>query len=136
MGSASNSDVLVFCSVADEKKKHQLEALGIRVEQLQPDVDGRPDIRAILRRLGELEITSVMVEGGSTVNGVVLASGLADKVFLYYAPKIMAGMGSIPFASGTRFSQMDEIPHVTQLLMHRFGEDFAVEGYLRDPYQE
>lgn len=136
MGSASNNDVLVFCSVADEKKKHQLEALGIRVEQLQPDVDGRPDIRAILRRLGELEITSVMVEGGSTVNGVVLASGLADKVFLYYAPKIMAGMGSIPFASGTRFSQMDEIPHVTQLLMHRFGEDFAVEGYLRDPYQE
>jgi hypothetical protein len=31
---------------------------------------------------------------------------------------------------------MDEAPRVKHLHLHRFGEDFAVEGYLRDPYQE
>ena len=51
--------------------------------------DGRPDIHAVLRRLGQLEITSVMIEGGAAVNGAALASGVVDKVFLYYAPKIM-----------------------------------------------
>ncbi len=132
----SNKDVLVFCSSPDEKKKAELEARGIRVEQLPSDTQGsRPDFRAILRRLGQLEITSVMIEGGSTVNEAALASGVIDKIFLYYAPKIL-GAGSVPFAAGAASPQLDEALQVKCLEVHRFGEDFAVEGYLRDPYEE
>jgi len=134
--SAAN-DVLVFFSSAAEKKRNELEARGIRVEQLPSSTpDGRPDIRAILRRLGELEITSVMIEGGSTVNGTALASGAVDKVFLYYAPKIMASEGSVPFASGASFHQLDKPLRVKHVQLHRFRDDFALEGYLRDPYEE
>ncbi|MGA8500862.1 MAG: bifunctional diaminohydroxyphosphoribosylaminopyrimidine deaminase/5-amino-6-(5-phosphoribosylamino)uracil reductase RibD [Candidatus Sulfotelmatobacter sp.] len=129
-------DVLIFCSSPDEKKKTELEACGVRVEQLPPDTpDGRPDFCAILRRLGQLEITSVMIEGGSMVNGTALASGVVDKVFLYYAPKIL-GAASVPFAAGAGSHQLDKALQVKHLHLHRFGEDFAVEGYLRDPYQE
>ena len=132
-----NNDVLVFYSLGEEKKKEELEAHGIRVEQLPPaPSDGRPDIHAVLRRLGQLEITSVMIEGGAAVNGTALAAGVVDKVFLYYAPKILGGAGSISFTAGTGFRHMDEAPRVKHLHLHRFGEDFAVEGYLRDPYQE
>jgi diaminohydroxyphosphoribosylaminopyrimidine deaminase / 5-amino-6-(5-phosphoribosylamino)uracil reductase len=131
------SDVLVFCSSGEGKKKLELEALGVRVEQLTSTApDGRPDLHAILRRLGQLEITSVMIEGGSAVNGASLAAGVADKVFLYYAPKIIASEGSVPFASGAAFHRPAEPLHVKHLHLHRFGEDFAVEGYLRDPYEE
>ena len=134
--SAAN-DVLVFYSSADEKKKRELEARGTRVEQLPSSApDGRPDIHAILRRLGELEITSVMIEGGSTVNGTVLASGEVDKVFLYYAPKIMAREGSVPFASGAGFRELEKSLQIEHVQLHRFGDDFAVEGYLRNPYEE
>jgi diaminohydroxyphosphoribosylaminopyrimidine deaminase/5-amino-6-(5-phosphoribosylamino)uracil reductase len=135
-GALSTNDLLIFCSSPDEEKRRALEALGIRVEQLEPDADGRSDIHAVLRRLGELEIISVMIEGGSTVNGAVLSSGAVDKVFLYYAPKIMGGSHAIPFASGAGFSQMNETPQIRHLHLHRFGADFAVEGYLRDPYAE
>jgi diaminohydroxyphosphoribosylaminopyrimidine deaminase/5-amino-6-(5-phosphoribosylamino)uracil reductase len=136
-GGISKNDVLVFCSFSDEKKKSELEARGIRVEQI-PAVapEGRPDIHSVLRRLGQLEVTSVMIEGGAAVNWAALSSGVVDKVFLYYAPRILAGTGSVPFAAGAGFCQMDEAPRVTQLQLHRFGEDFAVEGYLRDPYKE
>jgi diaminohydroxyphosphoribosylaminopyrimidine deaminase/5-amino-6-(5-phosphoribosylamino)uracil reductase len=96
-------------------------------------VEGRPDIREVLSRLGKLEITSVMIEGGAAVNATALASGVVDKVFLYYAPTIL-GAGSVPFASGASL-QVEEA-HVKNLQLHRFGEDFAVEGYLRDPYEE
>jgi diaminohydroxyphosphoribosylaminopyrimidine deaminase/5-amino-6-(5-phosphoribosylamino)uracil reductase len=130
------SDVLVFCSTSDakpdEKKKRDLEASGIRVERVPPDADGRPDLQVVLRRLGELEITSVMIEGGSEVNAVALASKVVDKVFLYYAPTIL-GEGSVPFVSAS-FGQFDGTRHVKDLTLHRFGADFAVEGYLRDPY--
>jgi diaminohydroxyphosphoribosylaminopyrimidine deaminase / 5-amino-6-(5-phosphoribosylamino)uracil reductase len=132
---AGKEDVLVFSSTGDEKKKAQLEERGIRIEYVPATLpDGRPDLAAILRRLGELEITNLMIEGGATVNWTALATSVVDKVFLYYAPKILAGTGSIPFAAGAGFPRMSDAVHVKPLLLHRFGDDFAVEGYLRDPY--
>jgi diaminohydroxyphosphoribosylaminopyrimidine deaminase/5-amino-6-(5-phosphoribosylamino)uracil reductase len=139
--SAGKNDVLAFCASADEKKKSELEAHGVRVEEIPAlpfslAPDHRLDMRAVLRRLGQLEITSVMIEGGSTVNATALASGLIDKVVFYYAPKIMAEAGSIPFAADLGSGQMHEPLHLKNVHLHRFGEDFAVEGYLRDPYEE
>src|SRR5204863_4865719 len=98
--------------------------------------NGRPDMTAVVRRLGEMEITSVLIEGGALVNWAALAAGIVDKVFLYYAPKILAGTGSVPFAAGAGFQRISEAAHVKSMRLHRFGEDFAVEGYLRDPYGE
>ena len=131
------NDVLVFCSTADEGKKVELERLGVRIEKVPMiEMDGRPDLPAILGKLGELEITSLIVEGGATVNWAALAANVVDKVFLYYAPKILAGTGSVPFAAGAGFRHMSQAAQVQHLHLHRFGEDFAVEGYVRDPYGE
>ena len=77
-----------------------------------------------------------MIEGGATVNWTALATNVVDKVFLYYAPKILAGTGSIPFAAGAGFLHMNHAAQVRHVQLHRFGEDFAVEGYLRDPYND
>lgn len=146
----AEDDVIVFCAFAEEKRRRELEARGIRVEQLPlfpvqdryvvggapvPSADGRPDIRALVRWLGEQEITSLLVEGGALVNWAALAAGVVDKVFLYYAPKILAGTGAVPFATGAGFRHMNEAAQVKSITLHRFGEDFAVEGYLRDPYE-
>jgi diaminohydroxyphosphoribosylaminopyrimidine deaminase/5-amino-6-(5-phosphoribosylamino)uracil reductase len=131
------NDVLVFCVSADESKKKHLEQLGIRIENISvAGADGRLDLHVILRRLGQLEITSVMIEGGATVNSNAIASNVVDKVFLYYAPRILAGTDSIPLATGAGFRSMDKAAQVKDVHLHRFGEDFAVEGYLRDPYGE
>lgn len=131
----AKNDVLVFCSFAEEKKRRELEKAGIRVEQVPlGSRDGRPDLAKIAARLGELEITSLLIEGGALVNWAALASGIVDKVFLYYAPKILAGTGSVPFAAGAGYKKMSEAALVKDITLHRFGEDFAVEGYLRDPY--
>jgi diaminohydroxyphosphoribosylaminopyrimidine deaminase/5-amino-6-(5-phosphoribosylamino)uracil reductase len=131
----AQDDVLIFCSFAEEKKKRELEKLGIRVEQLPLGAnDGRPDLKIVAQRLGESEMTSLMIEGGALVNWAALAAGIVDKVFLYYAPKILAGSGSVPFAGGQGFRRLDQAAQVKNITLHRFGEDFAVEGYLRDPY--
>jgi diaminohydroxyphosphoribosylaminopyrimidine deaminase/5-amino-6-(5-phosphoribosylamino)uracil reductase len=143
-------DVLVFCSFAEEKKKRELESRAVHVEQvpllppspeadlpvpLRTPGDGRPDLRVIARRLGERQLTSLIIEGGAMVNWAALAAGIVDKVFLYYAPKILAGTGSVPFAAGAGFRRISEAAQVKDITIHRFGEDFAVEGYFRDPYE-
>jgi diaminohydroxyphosphoribosylaminopyrimidine deaminase/5-amino-6-(5-phosphoribosylamino)uracil reductase len=131
----AHDDVLVFYSQADENNKQELEKLGIRVERIAPaHPDGRPDLAEVLRHLGKHEITSVVIEGGATVNWTALSSGVVDKLFLYYAPKIL-GEGAVPFAAsgGSPGSHGMLLAH--RLELHQFGEDFAVEGYLKDPYQ-
>ena len=164
-----HDDLLVLCSFAEEKKKREFEARGIRVEQVAvahasppaevshkimhmpsrrrtgtgapivpetgaASADGRPDMRSMMARLAQMQITSLLIEGGALVNWAALAAGVVDKLFLYYAPKILAGMGSVPFARGAGFRHMGEAAYVRRVTIHHFGEDFAVEGYIRDPY--
>ena len=133
----AQDDVLVLCSFAEEKRKQDLLKVGVRVQQLpNSSSEGHPDMAAVLRFLGEMEITNLMIEGGAMVNAGALASGIVDKVFLYYAPRILAGATSIPFAGGAGFASMSDAPYVKSMRLHRFGEDFAVEGYLKDPYAD
>lgn len=133
----AKDDVLILCSFAEEKRKQQLLEAGIRVEQIPiMTADGRPDMAGISHYLGSQQITSLLIEGGAMINWAALASGIVDKVFLYYAPKILAGTGSVPFAAGYGFQHMSDAAYVKSIRLHRFGEDFAVEGYLKDPYSE
>jgi diaminohydroxyphosphoribosylaminopyrimidine deaminase/5-amino-6-(5-phosphoribosylamino)uracil reductase len=135
LAKTAQEDVLVLCSFAEDEKKKQLQKLGVRVHQLPAaDSDGRPDISAVVRLLGQMEITSLMIEGGATVNAAALADGVVDKVFLYYAPRILGGTTSVPFAGGVGFASISDAPYVKSARLHRFGEDFAVEGYLKDRY--
>jgi len=129
-------DVLVLCSFAEEKKRKQLQDRGVWVEQIpQPTVAGHPDLTGVLRHLGNREITSLMIEGGAMVNWAALSSGIVDKIFFYYAPRILAGTGAVPFSTGPGFAHLGDAAQVKSIRLHRFGEDFAVEGYLRDPYE-
>lgn len=148
----AREDLIVFCCFAEENKRRELEARGVTVEQVPmrhlvedgtipfpgrpPAIDGRPDLERVLANLGGREITSLIIEGGAMVNWAALSAGVVDKIFFYYAPKILAGTGSIPFALGAGYRRISEAAYVKSLVLHRFGEDFAVEGYLRDPYAD
>jgi diaminohydroxyphosphoribosylaminopyrimidine deaminase / 5-amino-6-(5-phosphoribosylamino)uracil reductase len=135
LAKTAQDDVLVLCSFAEEKKKKQLLELGIRVQQLTTATsDGRPDMAAVVGFLGQMEITSLMIEGGAMVNAAAISAGIVDKVFLYYAPRILGGTASVPFARGAGFATISDSAYVKSTRLHRFGEDFAVEGYLKDPY--
>ncbi len=120
-------DVLIFHSSDDEQRAEKLQATGACLHRI-PGSNGMLDLRAIMSQLGEMQITSLLVEGGSQTNAAFLAGGLVDKLFLFYAPKLY-GQG-VPFLA-------NEIPPVDRshtTTVHQFGDDFAIETYLRDPY--
>ena len=134
---SGQNDILVICSLAEEKRKQTLRDHGIRVEQIPAaTADGRPNMVSLVNLLGELEMTGLLIEGGAMINWAALHSDIVDKIFFYYAPKILAGSGSVPFATASGFKRMSDAAYVKSLRLHRFGEDFAVEGFLRDPYRD
>jgi len=128
-------DLIVFCVDAADEKKDALESCGVRVERLPAGPEKRfPDLQCVLDRLGKMQITSLLVEGGASVNWTFLKAGAVDKVWFFYAPKILGGSASVGLASGEGFGTVADAAQLRDVSLHRYGEDFAVEGYLRDPY--
>ena len=126
-------DLLVVCSAsADAHKRGHLEELRVQVCALPGNA--RPDVRAVVRELGRREITSVLLEAGAELNGAALEAGVVDKVFLYYAPKILGGTDALPMAGGRGIRAMRDALTVGNIRHHQFENDFAIEGYLRDVY--
>jgi diaminohydroxyphosphoribosylaminopyrimidine deaminase/5-amino-6-(5-phosphoribosylamino)uracil reductase len=132
----AENDVLVLCTSDDQRRRQELTDRGVRVERLSPAPDGRPSLKEVLAHVGGLEITSLLIEGGAQVNGEALAEGVVDKVFFYYAPTILGGLAAVPLATGRGFQSIDDAPRVHPFRLHTFGQDFALEGYLKDPYAD
>jgi diaminohydroxyphosphoribosylaminopyrimidine deaminase/5-amino-6-(5-phosphoribosylamino)uracil reductase len=128
--SAANDLMVVTTSAASAEKRRKLEAKGVRVEMLE-GADGRVNLHAIAELLGREKYLSLMIEAGSKVNWSALESGVADKIFFYYAPKILGGMQSLPVAGGTgRMRRADAIRFRDVKLHTITSNEFAVEARL------
>jgi diaminohydroxyphosphoribosylaminopyrimidine deaminase/5-amino-6-(5-phosphoribosylamino)uracil reductase len=129
LAQSARGDVLLLTQT-DSPRREELERLGVRVEKAPHLGETGLDLPLLLKLLGELEITSVLLEGGSHLNTSALDSQIVDKIFLYIAPKIF-GNGAVPFASG-----LESPVELRDTQLHRFGDDFAVEALLKDPYSQ
>jgi diaminohydroxyphosphoribosylaminopyrimidine deaminase/5-amino-6-(5-phosphoribosylamino)uracil reductase len=95
------------------------------------EYDGeRVDLKWLMKRLGETGITSVMIEGGSSLNAYALQDGIVDKVVFFIAPKIIGGRNSIPAIGGKTFRRLDNAFRVIGMKIKRVGDDLMIEGYL------
>lgn len=131
MAESVNGDVMVVTtSAGSAERRRRLEAKGIRVELLE-GADGRVSLHSIAELLGREKYLSLMIEAGSKVNWSALESGVADKIFFYYAPKILGGMQSLPVAGGAgRMRRADAIRFRDVKLHSITASEFAVEARL------
>jgi GTP cyclohydrolase II len=80
---------------ADPARQAALQAAGARLLFLPPASTGQIDLPALLDRLGETGIHSLMVEGGAQVITSFLSQGLADLVAITIAPVFLGGYHAI-----------------------------------------
>src|SRR5947208_482704 len=87
-------------------------------------------LRAVLRDLGQREITSVLIEGGGNVLSQALDQRLIDKAQIYLAP-IFTGGGVLAFggngAASTQRSLRLDSPRY-----QRIGPDICITGYPKE----
>jgi len=125
------SDVLVVTTSAASQERHRtLEGLGVRILTLDGP-GGRTDLRRLVQHLASEKYLSLMIEAGSKVNWAVLESGIADKVFFYYAPKILGGLHSLPVVGGVGRRRRADAIQFRGVSLHRVSADeFAMEAWL------
>jgi diaminohydroxyphosphoribosylaminopyrimidine deaminase/5-amino-6-(5-phosphoribosylamino)uracil reductase len=130
----ANQDVLVFHTKPAAKRAKELEERGITVERLDPEGGtGRVPLRAVMERLAQMEMIGVMLEGGSQINASALAAKIVDKLFLFYAP-VIYGDAAIPVVRSLEANAYFAT-RLDSYRLHELGEDFAVEGYINNPWE-
>lgn len=121
------AETWVFTTENHEKeKKGSIEELGAKVfmtntSQVNP-------VR-VLEILGENLVSSLLIEGGGTINAAFLENRLVDKTIFYMAPKLIGGKGSPSFFGGTGIDKMADAIELTDLHVTQIGPDFKFTGY-------
>lgn len=119
----ADQDVLIFFSDAADADRRALETSGIRLVQIP-----RVEMKDVLKRLGEMQITSVLLEGGAEVYTSALNQGLVGRLMLFYAPRFLGGQ-AVPM-----LGSLEAIPPIGEYSLRKIGEDFVLEAYLRNPW--
>jgi diaminohydroxyphosphoribosylaminopyrimidine deaminase/5-amino-6-(5-phosphoribosylamino)uracil reductase len=85
------------------------------------------NLDAVLRELGEKEITSVLIEGGGEILGQALDQRLVDKVQLYLGP-VFTG-GPIVAFPGIGATSTEQALRLERVRYERIGQDVCITGY-------
>jgi len=115
-------------SKADLIKIKQLESKGVRILKC-PLKNGHIDLQFLITKLGELDLDSLLVEGGGTVNFSFSEEKLIDKVYAFIAPTIIGGKEAKTGIEGQGFATLKETLELTKLKYTQLDNDLLIEGY-------
>ncbi len=122
--------LVVTTSAASPDRYRALESRGVRILTLDGP-GGRTDLRRLVDYLAKEKYLSLMIEAGSKVNWAALESEVVDKIFFYYAPKILGGLQSLPVAGGTGRKRRADAILFRDVGLHPIPPDeYAVEAWL------
>ena len=126
---ASNRRTLIVTTArAPVVYSEALRTRGVEVVRLPAYDDGRVDLEALCRYLGERGVASVLVEGGATLSATLLRRRLVDKVLLFVAPKIIGGDG-ISVVGPCGVETMEQVIQLRDVVSQRLGNDVLLEAY-------
>jgi diaminohydroxyphosphoribosylaminopyrimidine deaminase / 5-amino-6-(5-phosphoribosylamino)uracil reductase len=115
--------VLGDARTANSAAAQALETAGARVESIGGTLE------AGLRRLAELGVQSVLLEGGPSLQQAAWEAGMIDEVRLFVAPHAL-GPSGVPFSGGHALS----IPALSDLKTVSVGPDVLITGYVHRPH--
>jgi diaminohydroxyphosphoribosylaminopyrimidine deaminase/5-amino-6-(5-phosphoribosylamino)uracil reductase len=124
----SQREVWIYCAKEDADRKTALEAKGAHVTCL-PNAQGKVDLRAMHKDLGQRSINEVHIEAGFKLNGSLLGVGVVDELLVYLAPLLIGqglGLANLgPFESLSQALKLD-IQNITPI-----GDDVRLIAHVK-----
>lgn len=124
-----NKTIIVTTKRANINSMQELLKKNIQVIIIE-EKNGQVDLSALIKKLGELGIDSILLEGGSTLNYSALEENIVDKVMVYIAPKIIGGESSKTPVGGRGIDKLKDAFKLKDITTNIVDEDILVEGYI------
>ncbi len=119
--------IIATTSKASKAKINSLYQKGVNVIVCKTK-DGKVNLKNLMKELGKKEITSIMIEGGPTLNSSIIKEKIADKLLIFTAPKLVGeGMGAI---GDLGIKKINKAINLKRIRMKKIGKDILAEAYL------
>ena len=124
-----NSESKTFVATAQStqlkniSKQHIFKKFGIN--------EGKLNLDEILKTLGEMDIKSILVEGGNQLIGDFFDKNLVDKIEAFIAPKIIGGEFSKSPIGGEGAITMKDVQNLSNVSITEFDDDILITGYVK-----
>jgi diaminohydroxyphosphoribosylaminopyrimidine deaminase/5-amino-6-(5-phosphoribosylamino)uracil reductase len=119
--------LIATTSRASRSRRRPFERAGVEILSLSTK-NGRVSLPALMTMLGKRGVTSVLIEGGSTVNAAALREKLVNHVLLYLAPTLMGGQDAKAMIGDRSPKRLDQALPLRHVTVRRIGNDLVVEG--------
>ncbi len=116
---------IITTPTADASRQRDLEDQGARVFRLPEGSCGGIDLTALLARLGEMQVTALMVEGGAQVITSFITSRLVDQVIVTVAPVLVGGLRVL---ESSLQPHLGDFPRLQRVSFHQVGKDLVLWG--------
>jgi diaminohydroxyphosphoribosylaminopyrimidine deaminase/5-amino-6-(5-phosphoribosylamino)uracil reductase len=111
---------------AEAERVAALEARGVTVLRCKSH-EGRVDVGDLVSRLGALDVSEILVEGGGQLAWAFLEAGLVDRVIAFVAPMLLGG-GGAPRAVGGTGLLLPKAMRVKVVSVRQVGADWMTEA--------
>ncbi len=126
---ASGTMIVTRPDKASTPKARKLMAAGAQV-LAGAQKNGHIDMSKLFRKLAACGIASVLIEGGAELSASALAGGVVDKVYVFYAPKILGGRQAVGMIGGKGCAHIAEAVSIVDVRLRRIKDDVLIEGYV------
>lgn len=93
-----------------------------------PLEDGHIDLKYLMKKLGEMNIDSILLEGGGTLNFAALKSGIVNRVQAYIAPKIFGGIRAKTPVEGAGILEVADCVKLSEPTLTMLDGDILIES--------
>jgi diaminohydroxyphosphoribosylaminopyrimidine deaminase/5-amino-6-(5-phosphoribosylamino)uracil reductase len=129
IGTTPSKAIIATTELAPKDKIEKFEKKGVQILILDSK-EGKVNLKSCLFKLGEIGMMSLLVEGGSQVNGSFLDEGLIDKLLLFLSPRLIGDHQAPGIFGGRGISNLQEAIALKEIKTKRIGDDILLEGYL------
>ena len=127
-GRAALSTIIVTTSLSDQRKIKRIQSTGAQVWLIKKDRSNQVDLQNLLKELGQRNIRSILVEGGSKIIVSFLKKRLADRSVVVIAPKIVGkGINCVNIPTPYGFENLASFSSLKYFIS---GDDVILEALL------
>ena len=124
---AGDISTIVATSTEDTERHLPYIQAGCKILTV-PKAGEHTDLKALMRRLGEMEIDSILLEGGSEMHWSALESGVVQKVQCVIAPQVFGGKTAKTPVGGMGVNIPDQAYQLTATKTSKLGRDYLLES--------